>query len=55
MFLQSLLEEYLPTWHSLHVFSCQFVIKEGGDYAVNCVNPDVIVDWDLIKQVVGWK
>ncbi|XP_046840539.1 RING finger protein 10-like [Xenia sp. Carnegie-2017] len=31
--------------------NCQFVIKEGGDYAVNCVNPDVIVDWDLIKQV----
>lgn len=32
--------------------SCQFVVQLGGDYAVNCVDPDLIVDWGLIEQVV---
>ena len=37
------------------IFSCQFVIQDGGDYAVNIVDPDIIVDWELIEQVVSVK
>ena len=28
------------------------MVQAGGDYAVNFVDPDVIVDWELIEQVV---
>ncbi|XP_028400700.1 RING finger protein 10-like [Dendronephthya gigantea] len=31
--------------------NCQFVVQANGDYAVNLVDPDVIVDWELIEQV----
>ena len=36
----------------LHYFSCQFVVQSSGDYAVNFIDPDVIVDWEFIEQVV---
>lgn len=32
--------------------SCQFVVRKNGDYAIHTVNPDTLVDWDLIEQVV---
>ena len=28
------------------------MVQAGGDYAVNFVDADVIVDWELIEQVV---
>ncbi|CAB3984535.1 RING finger 10, partial [Paramuricea clavata] len=31
--------------------NCQFVVHAGGNYTVNFVDPDVIVDWELIEQV----
>lgn len=31
--------------------NCQFVVKEGGDYSVHLMNPDVLVHWDAIEQV----
>ena len=34
-------------------FSCQFVVRSRGDYSVHLVDPDVIVDWNEIEQLVG--
>ncbi|XP_072042940.1 E3 ubiquitin-protein ligase RNF10-like [Amphiura filiformis] len=31
--------------------NCQFVVKATGDYTVQSVDPDKLVDWDLIEQV----
>ena len=31
------------------------MVQAGGDYTVNFVDPDVIVDWELIEQVVRSK
>ncbi|GBP14516.1 RING finger protein 10 [Eumeta japonica] len=41
--------------HSEHLYlqaSCQFVVKEDGDYSVNLVDPDVPIKWDLIEEIV---
>ena len=32
--------------------NCQFVVKSSGDYSVHLADPDTIVNWDLIEQVV---
>jgi len=32
--------------------NCQFVVKSSGDYAVHLADPDTLVNWDLIEQVV---
>lgn len=29
----------------------QFVVSDSGDYTVHCMDPDVLVEWDLIEQV----
>jgi len=34
--------------------SCQFVVRDGYDYAVHAVDPDTLVEWDRIEQVVSW-
>ena len=34
------------------VISFQFVVCDSGDYTVHIVDPDVLVDWTLIEQVV---
>ena len=41
-------------WHGnvLFSFSCQFIVKEDGDYGVHTVDPDKLVDWDMIEQIV---
>ncbi|XP_072164420.1 E3 ubiquitin-protein ligase RNF10-like [Diadema setosum] len=31
--------------------NCQFVVKSSGDYVRQCVDPDALVDWDMIEQV----
>jgi hypothetical protein len=31
--------------------NCQFIVKESGDYLVHAVDPDILVDWDLVEQV----
>jgi len=33
--------------------SCQFVVRDGYDYAVHAVDPDTLVEWDRIEQVVS--
>ena len=33
--------------------SCQFVVRHGYDYAVHAVDPDTLVEWDHIEQVVS--
>ena len=32
--------------------NCQFVVKSSGDYSAHLADPDTIVNWDLIEQVV---
>jgi len=33
--------------------SCQFVVRHGYDYAVHAIDPDTLVEWDRIEQVVS--
>ena len=33
-------------------YSCQFIVKEDGDYSLHTVDPDKLVDWDMIEQIV---
>lgn len=33
--------------------SCQFVVKEDGDYSVHITQSDLLVDWNNIEQVVS--
>ena len=43
------------TKHLLNFFclvSFQFVVCDSGDYTVHAMDPDVLVEWDLIEQVV---
>lgn len=35
------------------IFSCQFVVRESGDYLLQATDPDALVDWDVIEQVVS--
>ena len=32
--------------------SCQFAVRSGPDYSNHLIDPDLLVDWDLIEQVV---
>ncbi|XP_068629836.1 E3 ubiquitin-protein ligase RNF10 isoform X2 [Battus philenor] len=32
--------------------SCQFVVKEDGDYKMNVMDPDVPIKWDQVEEVV---
>ena len=38
---------------SLLFSSFQFVVSDSGDYEIHAMDPDVLVDWDLIEQVVS--
>lgn len=31
--------------------SCQFIVSEGGEYTEQAINPDALVNWDLVEQV----
>lgn len=35
------------------VYSCQFVVNSCGDYKQYVNNPDALVNWDFIEQVVS--
>lgn len=32
--------------------SCQFVVKAGGDYTAYLTDPDLLVPWETIEQIV---
>ncbi|KAG8225269.1 hypothetical protein J437_LFUL006502 [Ladona fulva] len=32
--------------------NCQFVVKANADYSPYASNPDVLVDWDLVEQII---
>lgn len=36
----------------LCICSCQFIVNAEGDYATYLSNPDALVDWDLVEQIV---
>ena len=31
--------------------SCQFVVKDSGDYSVHLADPDLLVEWDKIEEI----
>jgi len=37
----------------LDLISFQFVVSDSGDYTIHAVDPDVLVEWDFIEQVVS--
>lgn len=37
----------------LDLISFQFVVSDSGDYTIHAMDPDVLVEWDLIEQVVS--
>ena len=39
---------------SLICCSCQFIVRDGADYTLHTADPDTLVSWDLIEQVVGF-
>ncbi|CAG0921104.1 unnamed protein product [Notodromas monacha] len=44
---------YLPRYNKeLYLqATCQFIVKQTGDYTIHSVDPDHPVEWDLIEQV----
>lgn len=34
-------------------YSCQFVVKEDGDYRANILDPDVPIKWEQIEEIVS--
>jgi len=38
----------------LYLVSFQFVVCDSGDYTVHAIDPDVLVEWDFIEQVVSF-
>lgn len=39
--------------HDLYLRAyCQFVVKEGGDYNVNLLDPDIPIKWEQIEEIV---
>ena len=44
---------YMPLIPDIHVHSsCQFVVSTSGDYSIHSGDPDRLVEWDRIEQVV---
>ena len=39
---------------SFNVFSCQFVVKEDGDYTIHNLDPDKLVEWDSVELIVSY-
>lgn len=31
--------------------NCQFVVRDGGSYGQHCLDPDLLVDWELVEEV----
>ena len=42
----------LPPFRVPTSTSCQFVVKDGGNYVVHAADPDLLVDWKDVQQVV---
>lgn len=32
--------------------NCQFVVKEDGDYSIHTTDPDILVDWELVEEIL---
>lgn len=39
--------------HSTLCFSCQFVVSDDQDYKAHFTDPDTLVNWDCVQQVVS--
>lgn len=35
--------------------SCQFVVAESKDYSVHLADPDLMVEWENIEEIVCFK
>jgi hypothetical protein len=43
-----------PRYDTSHYLqaNCQFIVKSGADYSSHSQDPDILVDWDLIQQLI---
>lgn len=53
-FIFLLLEKLLPVFFFVDLISFQFVVSDSGDYTIHAMDPDVLVEWDFIEQVVSF-
>lgn len=37
----------------MHIDSCQFVVTASRNYSLHLSNPDILVDWKSIEQIVS--
>lgn len=47
----------LDVWDSSHLCvccSCQFVVTDDQDYKAHITDPDTLVNWDCVQQVVSY-
>lgn len=38
----------------MYISSCQFVVTASRDYSLHLTNPDILVDWKSIEQIVSF-
>lgn len=53
-FIFSSIEKVCYLIFFLDLISFQFVVSDSGDYTIHAMDPDVLVEWDLIEQVVSF-
>lgn len=53
-FIFSSIEKVCCLIFFLDLISFQFVVSDSGDYTIHAMDPDVLVEWDLIEQVVSF-
>ncbi|XP_026471800.1 RING finger protein 10-like isoform X2 [Ctenocephalides felis] len=43
-----------PKYNKEHYLqaNCQFIVREGEDYSICLKNPDALVEWDYIEQII---
>lgn len=34
--------------------NCQFIVVDSGNYTLNIADPDVLVEWDLVEELVSF-
>lgn len=47
------MDSYSLPFPCLPISSCQFVVSEDQDYTVHFADPDTLVNWDFVEQVVS--
>lgn len=51
--IATILLTYIFILSYLYFNSCQFVVKEDGDYKANLLDPDIPMKWDQLEEIVS--